>query len=133
MTVREARAAGDRRQRNSHANIKRISTALNDYKDFVKTAWESAGEVDFSALSALFSQCFAIGGLGSHRDLEIVAIQLVKRTFGDREPDSQRKLFRLLSFWAGDLLAVCMNNSRDLGESLAERSRGIGAIFRQAN
>ena len=42
-------------------------------------------------------------------------------------------LVRLLSFLAEQLLAVCMSNSRDLGESLAERSRSIGAIFRQAN
>ena len=84
------------------------------------------------ALGSLLPMLFD-GGLGSHRDLEIVAIQLVKGALDDRERYSERKLFRLLSFCDGDLLAVCMNNSWNLGKSLTERSRGIGAIFRQAN
>jgi hypothetical protein len=80
-----------------------------------------------AALSTLFLECFTDGGLGNHRDLETNGMQLVNRPLGD---GCHR---RLLSFWAGRLLAVCMNNSGDLGESLAERSRGIGTIFRQAN
>ena len=62
--------------------------------------------MDFSALSALFSLCFAMAGWGAIATSEIVAIQLVKLTLDDRERYSERKLFRLLSFCDGDLLAV---------------------------
>lgn len=88
---------------------------------------ELPGEIQLAGLSTVFFQRFANGGFGSHRDFEIIAMQLVNRPLGD---GCHR---RLLSFWAGNLLAVCMNNSRDLGESLTERSRSIGMIFGQAN
>ena len=74
-----------------------------------------------------FLERFTDGWLGNYRDLEIIACSLLYSPLGDGCH------CRLLSFCDGDLLAVCMNNSRDLGEPLTERSRGIGTIFRQAN
>src|SRR6266404_224106 len=72
-----------------------------------------------------FLERFTDGWLGNYRDLEIIACSLLYSPLGDGCH------CRLLSFCDGDLLAVCMNNSRDLGEPLTERSRGIGTIFRQ--